>query len=397
MKYLIFDNELYFESQGEFSVIAKEETSSLPFEIAQDVSIAVVDTLQKQIAAPEKLGLIKEETLAGAFSGEYVTQWERLGQNLFQVIAIEKTRISEIYKYLGFENVGLVVPYGAAVREFLKLNNLFVEGKRLVFLDRLGSQVLLTIYHHDLFTAPRRLSTVPKRVVSELSRSQENYRAQEKSEAQIQFMVVTNDEEIYKEAIASGITNKDNAVIVQEQYPALAGLKSGKFSMHFLLPEQFIRLKKQKETKRHLRHLSLSLGVFAFSLIAAFNGFTLTRSAQMHLDSVRRDKEVLQQNLKAHYAAKYQDIVRGTSSAGLFCLFNSFLVSLPYGYHIDSVVIKKATSGVCRLEAIVYPDGNESLCTPTALAKSFKNAKIENILLKEKPAVKVVMEIGERG
>jgi len=129
MNYLIFDNDIYYETKDSSGIVPKDQLNTIFTGSDKECEVAVIDTLQKQLVAPEKLTSKKDEVIASGFSGDYVTQSERLGHNLFQVIAIEKAKISEIYKYLGSENVRLVTPYGAALREFLKGHGLIVRIK----------------------------------------------------------------------------------------------------------------------------------------------------------------------------------------------------------------------------------------------------------------------------
>jgi hypothetical protein len=246
MNYLIFDNDVYYDIDAKTGVAPKHEIQAVFKGSTREVSVAIIDTLQKQVAAPEKSPSKKDEVIASSFTGEYLIQSERIAENLFQVIAVEKPKINEVYKCLGFENVRLVVPYGIALREFLKNNNIALDKKRIVFLDHLGDQVLLTIFRNEAFTTPRRLTKVLKQVTRELMRSQESYRSQNKLEAEISFLIVTNSQEIIDEIVSSGLETKENIVFVEDAYPALTGLKQGKFFMHYMLPEQFIRLRDQE-------------------------------------------------------------------------------------------------------------------------------------------------------
>ena len=219
MNYLIFDNDVYYDIDAKTGVAPKHEIQAVFKGSTREVSVAIIDTLQKQVAAPEKSPSKKDEVIASSFTGEYLIQSERIAENLFQVIAVEKPKINEVYKCLGFENVRLVVPYGIALREFLKNNNLVDDKKRIVFLDHLGDQVLLTIFNKEVFTAPRRLTKVLAQVTRELMRSQESYRSVNKTDAEISFLLVTNSKEIADEIVSSGLDSKDNIIIVQDIVP----------------------------------------------------------------------------------------------------------------------------------------------------------------------------------
>ncbi len=78
MNYLIFDNDIYYESEGKTGVVSKDAINTVFKGSVNDVSAAIIDTLQKKVAAPEKSPSKKNEVLALSFSGEYLTQSERI-------------------------------------------------------------------------------------------------------------------------------------------------------------------------------------------------------------------------------------------------------------------------------------------------------------------------------
>ena len=393
MNYLIFDNDIYYDLSGKNGIISKDKINAAFTGSLKDVSVAVIDTLQKQVAAPEKSPSKKDEVIASSFSGDYLTQSERIAENLFQVIAIEKPKISEIYKYLGFENVRLVVPYGVALREFLKTSNLSSQNKKIVFLDYLGNQVLLTIFNNDLFTTPRRLSIATKRVVSELTRSRENYKALSKDEKEISFLIATNSKEIMEEIVSSGVEAKENIIYFPDPYPALSGLKQGKFSMHYLLPEQFIRLRKLKVAKRRVFKLGIMLGVLAFFLILLLGSVSVNKTASIRLKNLQLEEASQEEILKTAYLAKYKDILRRQNKINFPYFFSLFLKALPSEYKIESVTIKGLSGGRYRFEAIVSLEAKDKPFTKMSLPAAFKQARVENILVKDNPGLKVTLDI----
>ncbi|MGD0336180.1 MAG: hypothetical protein ABSB18_03685 [Candidatus Omnitrophota bacterium] len=393
MNYLIFDNDVYYDIDGKTGVAAKNEIQAVFKGSAREVSVAVIDTLQKLVAAPEKSPSKKDEVIASSFTGEYLIQAERIAENLFQVIAVEKPKINEVYKCLGFENIRLVVPYGIALREFLKNNNLIDEKKRIVFLDHLGDQVLLTIFNKEGFTTPRRLSKVLKQVTRELLRSQENYRSQNKTDAEISFLIVTNSKEIGDEIVLSGLETKDNIILVQDPYPALSGLKQGRFSMHYLLPEQFIRLRKLKEAKKRVFNLGVMLGVLAVFLILLLGSLSINKTASERLKNLQLEEVASNEALKSSYLAKYKDILSHEKKINFPYYFSCFLESLPPEYKVESITIKSLSNGRYRFEAIVSQEAKGKLFTKAILSRVFKQAKVENILVKDNLGLKVTLDI----
>ncbi len=301
--------------------------------------------------------------------------------------------MAQVYKYLGFENVRLVVPYGLALREFLKINNLFAQDKRIVFLDHLGDQVLLTIFNKEVFTTPRRLPKVLKQLTIELMRSQENYRSQNKMDAKISFLVVTNSKEIIDEIAASGLEAKENIVYFADPCPALSGLKQGTFSMHYLLPEQYIRLRKIKEAKKRLLNLGVMLGVLVFFLILLLGSLSVNKTASARLKNLQLEEVSQGDALKSVYLVKYKDILRQKKKVDFPYFFNSFLKALPSEYKIESVTMRNLSNGNYRFEAIVSLEATDKPFTKMSLPRIFKQAGVENILIKDNPGLKVTLDI----
>jgi hypothetical protein len=393
MNYLIFDNDIYYDLDGKTGIAPKSDIQAVFKGSTMEASVAVIDTLQKQVAAPEKIPLRRDEVLSSAFTGEYLTQSERLSENLFQIIAVEKPRINEVYKYLGFENVKLLVPYAVALREFLKVNKLLDENKRIVFLDHLGDQVLLTIFNKEVFTTPRRLTKIPKQVTREFQRSQESYKAQNKTEEVIKFTIVTNNKEIIEELVSGGYEAKENIVFVEDTYPALTGLKQGKFSMHYMLPEQFIRLRELEISKMRVLRLGIMLGVLAVSLAVLLGVYSINRTASNRLKNLQLEASSLNKSLEKDYLEKYKDILRIRKKINFPYYLNAFLRALPFEYNPESITIRQASNGSYRFESILSLDSKDKPLSKMSLSKVFKRATTENILVKDNPGLKIALDI----
>ena len=393
MNYLIFDNDVYYDLEGKTGRAPKSDIQAVFKGSTLEAAVAVIDSLQKQVAAPEKSPSRRDEVVSAAFTGEYLTQSERISENLFQVIAVEKPRINEVYKSLGFENVRLLVPYAVALREYLKNNKLPDEKKKVVFLDHLGDQVLLTIFNKDVFTTPRRLSKVLKQVTRELLRSRESYRSQNKLEAEINFLIVTNSQEIIDELVSSGLETKENIVFVQDAYPALSGLKQGKFSMHYMLPEQFIRLRELKETKKRVLKLGVMLGILAVFLAVLLGVYSINKTASSRLKNLQVETASLSKALEKDYLTKYKDILRSKKKINFPYYINSFFETLPFECRPELISMREISNGRYRFEAIVSLDSKDKPFSKMSLSKAFKQAKIENILVKDNPGLKITLDI----
>ena len=393
MNYLIFDNDVYYDLEGKTGIAPKPDIQAVFKGSTMEAAVAVIDTLQKQVVAPEKFLSRRDEVLSSAFTGEYLTQSEEIAENLFQVIAVEKPKINEVYKSLGFENVRLLVPYAVALREYLKNNKLLDENKRIVFLDHLGDQVLLTIFNKEVFTTPRRLTKVLKQVTRELLRSQESYRSQNKLEAEINFLIVTNSQEILDEIVSSGLETKENIVFVEDAYPALTGLKQGKFSMHYMLPEQFIRLRELEVAKKRVFKLGLMLGILAAFLALLFGIYSVNKTADNRLKNLQLEAASLSRSLEKAYLAKYKDILKSKKKVNFPYYLNAFLELLPSECRPELITIREASNDRYRFEGIVSLDSKDKPFSRISLSKVFKQARIENILVKDSPGTKIALDI----
>jgi len=393
MNYLIFDNDIYYDIDGKTGFAAKSEALTILRGAPMEASVAVIETLQKQVAAPEKVPYRKDEVIASAFSGEYLVQSEKIAENLFQVVAAEKRKINEVYKYLGVENVRLLVPYAAALREFLRNNNISGEKTRIIFLDHLGNQVLLTIFNKEAFTTPRPLSIVPWQITRELLRSRENYRAQNKLGVETSFQIVTNSKEIIDEIVSNGLETKENVILLQDPYPALNGLKHGEFSMHYMLPEQFIRLRRIKEARKRVSRFLVMLGVLTGVVVMSLGSLGVNRAASARLKNLQIEEASCNEALKRVCREKYKDILRHGKKVNFPHLLGLFIESMPSEYTLESAAIQGMPGGYYRFEAIVSLEAGNEPMPQMSLNAAFRHAKIENILLKDNPGLRVTLEI----
>ena len=391
MNYIIFDNDIYYDKAGKIGFCPKDKMGSV-FGINEEFSVVIIDTLQKHQAAPEKPVSKRDEVLASSFTGDYVTQSERISPNLFQVIAAEKPRIAEIYKHLGFENVKLLVPYGAALREFLKANGLFSQGKRVVFLDHQGNQVLLTIFNNDVFTTPRRLSIALTRVVSELTRSEENYKALNKDKEEISFLIATNSKEIADAVISSGIEVKENILCFTDPYPALTGLKEGNFSIHYLLPEHFIRLRKQAILKKRVLNFGIIAAILGTLIFTFFASVRTNKNALARVEDLGNKVIAANKALEQNYSVKYKDILRHKSKPDISYFVDSFINVLSDGYSFESISAVNI-GGHYKLEAVALQKTKLQPFVKLVLPSAFRGASRQNILLKGNPGVRVTLDI----
>ena len=391
MKYLIFDTDIYYEDEsGKTGILKRNDIGALFPSPDKDCMVAVIETLQKKLVAPEKPPVKKDEAIASSFTSEYAIQSERIAQNIFQVAAVEKSKINELYKELGFENVRLVVPYGVALREFIRGKELSAKNKRIVFLDYIGNEVLLTIFNDKLFTTPRRLSVAINRVIVELTRSEENYKDLNKEEKNTKFLLVTNSKEILEGIKKEGF--EEEIVYFEEKYPSLEGLRQGKFSMHYMLPEELTRLNRQKDFRKKMLGLGMAAIVSALVVIALIGSFVVNGNMSARLKVLSLKKASLESALENSYMAKYKDILRNNKKIDVAYFVSAFTEAVSGDYKIESITLKEKGSGYV-FEAIASCAEADRPLKKIILPGKFKRARVENVFIKDKPAIRVVMDI----
>ena len=72
MNYLIFDNDIYYETKDTSGIVPKDQLNTIFTGPDKDCVVAVIDTLQKQLVAPEKLTSKKDEVIASGFTGHHL-------------------------------------------------------------------------------------------------------------------------------------------------------------------------------------------------------------------------------------------------------------------------------------------------------------------------------------
>lgn len=392
MNYIIFDSDIYYETKEKSGRIARQDIGTIFTGPDKDVSVAVIDSLQKQLAAPQKDAFHRDRLIAASFGPEYVTQSEQTGNNMFQVIAVERAKVTEIYECFGLENVRRVVPYAAALREFLKTSGLLDADKRIIFLDHLDPVVLLTVFHNDVFTSPRRLS-LNNRIATEVTRSQENYRNLNKDASKIDFLIVTNAKDVRDKIVSSSLETEENVVLIEDPHPAVTGLKKGRLSMHYLLPEQFIRLRRAKEMKKRFLGLGVAAGIFSVFLAVFVVSLGINKCARLSLRDLGVKEQVAAERLKQACALKYRDIIRQKTKADVDGFFESFISAVPREYTIESIIAKKLPDGAFRFEAVFCAAQSDSPFIKFELPRFFRQAGIENILVRGNPGMRVTLDI----
>jgi len=214
-----------------------------------------------------------------------------------------------------------------------------------------------------------------------------------KEEKDIKFLLVTNSKEVMEEIVSTGLDSKENIVYLAEKYPAVRALCEGKFSMHYMLPEEFIRLRKLETLKRRMKALGMMFTALAIMLAMLLVSFGVNRNLSIRLKDLRIEETSLNEALTSSYRAKYKDILRSGNMVDISRYAVSFIVWLPSEYKVESISVKKDPKGSYSFEAILSSQTKDNPLSGFGLPRIFRKAKVENVLIKNRPGLKVVMDI----
>lgn len=394
MDYYIYDDVIRYNCGVRRGSFDKKELSFFIGEGGTEVSVAVVDTLQKVVLAPEDQADKRDETISRSFGEEYLIQYERIGLNMFQVMAIKKDVIKKIYDIFKNSRVDAVIPYAVALRGYLTREGVDVNNKCIVFLDYMGDQILLTLFDGLRFVSPRKISTSPVRMISEIKRSEQqfNMKFRKENERELGFFVLSNNKDLLEEIKTRGHHTKDEVGFVDGDYPAIEGMSSAKFDACFLLPEQVLKQKRLKEFKKNLVSIVLSASLIAIGVIFISVGATFNSSAKLSYKRVGAGKEIVLEKLKTLNAKKYRAVLLKETKVDFSLVYSSFLSNMPRGYSVDKLSLRKEASSWI-FEALIYLDEKSEEIISFYKEDLFENCIVEDIVVNKRPGQRVVLNL----
>ena len=135
------------------------------------------------------------------------------------------------------------------------------------------------------------------------------------------------------------------------------------------------------------------LGILAVFLILLLGSISVNKTVSTRLKNLQVEKASQEEILTSAYRAKYKDILRHGKKINFPYFFSLFFEALPSEYKIETVTIRGLSSGRCRLEAIVSLEAKDRPFTRMSLPDAFRQARVENILVKDNPGLKVTLDI----
>jgi len=327
MSCFIFDEQLYGDDQGHNDKVA----------------VCVVETHVKYLTIPFDARLRKEAMLQQVFTDDFIVQYENLSLEQYQILGIKKDLVRSVYEHFKGRCVDVLVPYAVGLRAYVNQKAIAKEGHAVIFIDDFRRYCLVTILEGLKVSLPRRLiQTDVEHLIKEIKRSQQKYMNERQfSDQALNVVVVSNHKELLSVLSTQQFYTQENLIYVDDDYPALVGMKSARFGMHFDLPEKIARDKRHQEFRLNLIFLTVAGGL----LMAALIFFTLTYQYKnaMQVEFNRLQAQYLKDDnvLLRESQRKFVGILTESPKVQLANVYYDFVSSVPIGQVVKSITIQR--------------------------------------------------------
>ncbi len=390
MTHVLVDDWLYMDIDGHSAAYGREEVERGIKSRMKLVTAAFIDCETKIVAVPQESGVEKEALINAAFSNEYLIQEERLQQNIFQVTAVKKAKVEEIYQYFKPVTVKALVPYPVGIRAFLASHSLLPQDKAVIFVDDLKTQAIITILDGLRFTAPRRISMRDAGYIcSEIKRSRQSYAAHR----DVPFSIVSNNREWIDAFVRQGLVLAEDVVHVTEMAPILEGLKTAKFGMNFVLPEELVRNKRRSLSRQYLKK-GMAAFVFISLILGSYIGIRMNKQqaeARAHQQEAERQKVLVR--LRELHQRRFKQLFKSYAALPYERLYHDLIAGLPEGYLLKEFTISQTMQEGWAVSALLYPSDELLPYKKFRTVGMFMDAEILGAVINKRSGQRVELRI----
>ncbi len=402
MAYTLIDDWVYIDVDGELGVYGLEELDRNLKSRIKDLDVAFLDYQTRLVSFSDERSLAaKEDFINSVFDESYFLAQERVSDNTFQVIGAKKNRIEEIYRYCTGVHIDKFVPYGLALRAFLKSKGLLDSYPCIAYLDDLRNQTVLTFFEGGCFSSSRKIGMKDTSyMISEIKRSWQNYLLERSSQGQscdISFVLISNNQEWLSSFVRQGFLLEENTVHMNVPFAVLEGLRQAKFAIRFSPAQEILKQKKSQLWRKRL-------GTWVLSMILVLCGGLSYMTVQFLDNKVKKQNQIFQKQadfLKVQLNSVYQDRFLSILSQGepieYSKVYYDFLKSLPAGYLIDSIGFQEDSKNHWSFQGEVYLENQYVNQEKFKYLSLFSQAKVFSIVLRKALGQRVVLNINQKG
>lgn len=384
MVFVLADDWLYMDINGQVGSYGRDEVARNLKSQIKTASVSFIDCETKIIDMHLEENVKRQALISAAFSSDFLLQEERINNQQFQIIAAKKEKIESIYAYFKGIRIQHVIPYPVAIRAYMMSKGLMQEYQQIVFVDDLKTQAIVTIFEGLIFTSPRRISMRDMSYMSdEIKRSQNSFlasRSMINNQKTISFIVVSNNQEWLRAFISHGLTCQENIRHVSVEYPVLEGLKTARFGLNFILPEEMARQKRHQILRSRIMYgllllITLFLGFYSYEVM-----FLIKKDAQEKLFQLKQDQKMVIQQLKDVYGHKLGSLMNPFSASLFGRLYLDFINNIPVGYYVKEFVIEPKESS-SQFTAVIVPENTAVLRQSFMCKGRFEEAKLATVVV----------------
>ena len=394
-KYFFQNESVYWEKDGQFGVVSKEEFSKDTFPKDTSVQVLINNVDFKTITVSDIESQLSDEIISANFSPIQVVQSEKLNSSLYQGMAADKEQVSETYRLFNKDAIKVFIPYQIALRAFINNKNLLDDIKISIVIDDLQDRLILTIFWGMKVIETREIQKKgTDKLAEEVVRSEKNFITNYiKEVSNPSFMIISNNKELCEAVSHIKGHKKEDIICFDEIYPAFAALNFAKFNVHFYLADEILKQRRMKELKHNLVSFIVAGALVGVSLIcflvAAFQEHVVV-DENIKLNASRT---ILVDKITLENTLVYKDILKKREKINLFTLYENFIKNVPPRYLIEnfSLVLNNVHDLSGEWVFTGYLMSDKSLASQFGSKGMFKNRTVDNIFIKDSPAQRVVL------
>lgn len=382
---VLVDDWLYVNIDGNVGIYGYQEAQRIFQSKIKIVNVAFLEYQTKVVPLNHEHKNLDSQINA-VFDKDYSIVQEKISTEALQVIAAKKEKIEEIYRYFQGVQVASLVPYAVSIRAILKDKGLLDVHKRIIFVDDLNNQPVVTFFDDMRFSSPRRVDmSNSEYAISDIKRSLQNFISEgsDKQHSLNTFVLISNNKQWQADFVSRNFIPREHVIHFDIQFPVLQGLKEAKFKLHFALIEQIVKQKKLKIWKSRIKTIAVAtmfvlLGIGPYLTMSFFKN-----KKKINFQSMANQIDREDDSLRMLYQRKFMNYLKQNDSLDYRRIYFDFVRAIPEGQLIDSLKFKKQAAGNWSFQAIIYPKDENTFLTDFRRELFYPDSKISFVITRK--------------
>lgn len=399
MKVILIDDWIYADIDGAVGIYGREEFLRNVNMRSAVCQAAFLNYEVKRIQEPTAEDAAMNALETSDAADPNITSREKLSDRSVQVFSASKEVIESIYRYLAGVKIQKLVPYGMALRAFLRSKDLLRTDEAVIFIDDLNKQGLVTVFEGDRMGVTRRIGIRDAdHLVSEVKRSWQAFVTQCPRSARnaMRFKLVSNNEQWIDVFKDQGISQREDLVCIKEPFAVLEGLKSAEFTIHFCSHERLLAEKKMKVFRRRLMVVVMSSLLIVFGLGFWLLSFRYKAEQHKGKDEALRSMALMNERLRGAYGAKFKSFLRRQGRVDHARYYYGLIASLSTGWGVKTFTFTRSNGRGWIFEADLYPIEMIASLHPFSDGHKDMLQGVQEIVLSDVQGRRISLEIAQK-